>query len=125
MQLSDSRLKTDLSAISTSVLSRMMKLQPMTYRYTAESADSKHSIGFIAQDMQALFPELVGQVTNPKNGIEYLNINYSGLSVLAVKAIQEQQAELEGLKKENEALRSRTEILEARLSRLEKLVGEK
>ena len=72
-----------------------------------------------------MFPELVGQVTNPKNGIEYLNINYSGLSVLAVKAIQEQQAELEGLKKENEALRSRTEILEARLSRLEKLVGEK
>jgi hypothetical protein len=125
MQLSDRRLKTDLSRISNSVLDKMMKLQPMSYRYTAESTDSKRSIGFIAQDMQVLFPELVGQVVNPKTGIEYLNVNYGGLGVLTIKAIQEQQAEIELLKKENEALRSRTESLEARLLRLEKLVGEK
>jgi len=122
---SDRRLKTDIEAISTGILAKMMQLKPVSYRYKAEATDAKHTLGFLAQDVQSLFPELVGQSTdrNGKNG--YLSINYGGFGVLAVKAIQEQQTEIEGLKKENAELRSKTESLEARLLRLEKLVGEK
>lgn len=120
MQMSDRRLKTDISAVSSSIMGKFMQLKPMSYRYIAESSDAQHSLGFMAQDVQTLFPELVGQITNPKDKKEYLNINYSGLSVLAVKAIQEQQTELEQLKKEHEKLRSKYEALEARIEKLER-----
>ncbi len=122
---SDRRLKTDIEAISTGILAKLMQLKPYTYRYKAEAADAQHSLGFLAQDVQTVFPELVGQsiVRFGKKG--YLSINYGGFGVLAIKAIQEQQAEMEGLKKENAELRSKTESLEARLLHLEKLVGNK
>lgn len=122
---SDRRLKTDIQAISEGVLSKMLKLEPMSYRYIAEAKDAKHSLGFMAQEVQTLFPELVAQSTDRSGKEGYLSINYAGFGVLAVKAIQEQQAEIEVLKQENEALRSKTESLEARLLRLEKLISEK
>ncbi len=122
---SDRRLKTDIEAISTGILSKMMQLKPVSYRYMAEAADAKHSLGFLAQDVQSVFPELVGQSTDRNGKKGYLSINYGGFGVLAVKAIQEQQAEIEGLTKENAELRSKTQSLEARLLRLEKLAGEK
>ncbi len=120
MQLSDRRLKTDITAVAPGVLAKMMQLQVKSYRYTAEKADAKNSVGFLAQDVQALFPELVGQFKDQTNGTDYLNVNYTGISVLAVKAIQEQQAEIEALKRENEALRAKFETLEMRLEKLEK-----
>ena len=64
--------------------------------------------------MQEEFPELVA-----KNG-DYLSLNYAGFGVLAIKAIQEQQTEIDKLKKENEALKQQMESVEARLQRLEK-----
>ena len=122
---SDRRLKTDIEAISTGVLAKLMQLKPYSYRYKAEAADAQHSLGFLAQDVQAIFPELVGQSNDKAGKKGYLSINYGGFGVLAVKAIQEQQTEIEGLKKENAELRSKTESLEARLMRLEKLVGDR
>lgn len=120
MQLSDRRLKTDITAVAPGVLAKMMQLQVKSYRYKAEKADASSSIGFLAQDVQALFPELVGQIKDQTNGTDYLNVNYTGISVLAVKAIQEQQVEIEALKRENEALRAKFETLEMRLEKLEK-----
>ncbi|MFN0037501.1 MAG: tail fiber domain-containing protein [Saprospiraceae bacterium] len=122
---SDRRLKTDIAALSTGILAKLLQLQPMTYRYKAEESNAKHSLGFLAQDVQALFPELVGQSVDKAGKKGYLSINYGGFGVLAVKAIQEQQTEIEALQKENAALRAKSESLEARLLRLEKLVGEK
>ena len=122
---SDRRLKTDIEAISSGILAKLMQLKPVSYRYIAEAADANHSLGFLAQDVQSLFPELVAQ-SNDRNGKKgYLSINYGGFGVLAVKAIQEQQSEIEALKKENAALRAKTESLDARLLRLEKMVDKK
>ncbi len=122
---SDRRLKTDIETISSGVLAKLMELKPVSYRYTAEAANAQHSLGFLAQDVQKIFPELVGQSIDRKGKKGYLSINYGGFGVLAVKAIQEQQAEIEDLKKENTALRSKTESLEARLLRLEKMANDK
>lgn len=116
---SDRRLKTDIEAVSNGMLDKLMQLKPVTYRYNAEAAGARHSIGFLAQDVQAIFPELVAQSTNKKGEKGYLSINYGGFGVLAIKAIQEQQREIEALKKENEALRSKFESLESRLQKLE------
>lgn len=117
---SDRRLKTEISSLSTGVLAKLIQLNAVSYRYTAESADAKRSLGFLAQDVQALFPELVAQSHDKFGQKGFLSVNYGGFGVLAVKAIQEQQQEIDALKKENEALRAKFESLEARLERLEK-----
>ena len=85
-----------------------------------EKESAKLSLGFLAQDVQGLFPELVGQSPARDGGESYLSLNYAGFGILAVKAIQEQQQQIESLKNENSALRQQMESLEARLLRLEK-----
>lgn len=117
---SDRRLKRDVLGLDK-VLDRMMLLQPVSYHYNFENPDANRSIGFLAQDVQGLFPELVGH-TNSLDGQQYLALNYAGFSVLTVKAIQEQQTQIETLQNENAALRQRTDELEARLSKLEQLL---
>ena len=51
-------------------------------------------IGFIAQEMNVVFPEFVSY--DKDNDI--YSLNYAGLSVIAIKAIQEQQKIIEELK---------------------------
>ncbi|MBK8429649.1 MAG: tail fiber domain-containing protein [Lewinellaceae bacterium] len=111
---SDRRLKKDIVALPGSTLGKIMQINPVAYRYDVELATAPLSIGFLAQDVQAQFPELVAQ-----NG-DYLSLNYAGFGVLAIKAIQEQQQEVEDLKKENEVLRGQMQAIELRLQRLEK-----
>ncbi len=120
---SDRNLKKEVLGMANGVLNKVLQLQPVTYRYNSEKESAQRSMGFIAQDVQDLFPELVTR--NPLRDGQggYLAVNYAGFGVLAVKSIQEQQAQIDNLKKENEVLRSKTESLEARLLRLEQLVG--
>jgi len=117
---SDRRLKKDIAAVPMGVLEKVLKLNPVSYRYKVESATAKPTIGFLAQDVDELFPELVTKRKQREGTEEMLSLNYAGFGVLAIKAIQEQQAQVETLKKENEQLRARTESLEARLEKLEK-----
>lgn len=117
---SDRRLKKDIADVPMGVLEKVLKLNPVSYRYKVESATAKPTIGFLAQDVDELFPELVTKRKQREGTEEMLSLNYAGFGVLAIKAIQEQQAQVETLKKENEQLRARTESLEARLEKLEK-----
>ena len=111
---SDRRLKKEIAAIPMGVLQKFMQLQPVSYLYKAEKESATRSLGFLAQDVQQLFPELVG--TSPTStGETYLSLNYAGFGILAVKAIQEQQQQIETLREENESLRKRLDAIEARL----------
>jgi len=116
---SDSRLKKDIMDIPGGILEKMLRLHPVSYRYIVENENAKQSLGFLAQDVQALFPELVGHSPAQTGQTSYLNLNYAGIGVLAVKAIQEQQTQIVTLKKKNDELRKRMDTLEARLERLE------
>lgn len=122
---SDRRLKKDVSDISAGVLGKMMQLRPVSYRYKAEKASATPSLGFLAQDVQAVFPELVGENPTRDGKGSYLSLNYAGFGVLAVKAVQEQQAEIEGLKREKQDLQQQVQSLETRLKKLEELVTPK
>ncbi len=110
---SDKRLKKDIQSVGRT-LERLALLQPVYYRYRHENADAKRSVGFVAQDVELLFPELVTQNPMP-DGNTYLGVNYAGFSVLAIKAIQEQQEEIQALRQKNEQLEKRLNALEARL----------
>jgi len=122
---SDRRLKKDIAAIPLGILEKVMQLNPVTYRYKVENDAEKPTIGFLAQDVDLVFPELVSKKV-PRNGTEeMLSLNYAGFGVLAIKAIQEQQAEVIQLKEENQALRSKLDDLESRLQKLEQAMSSK
>jgi hypothetical protein len=114
---SDRRLKKDIIDLASGVLNKIMQLEAKEYRYNSEAANAKPSIGFLAQDVQKYFPELVGEMPARDGSTTFLNLNYSGFGVLAIKAIQEQQTQLDALKKENEALKARLDRLEMMLKK--------
>ncbi|MGH1435256.1 MAG: tail fiber domain-containing protein [Lewinella sp.] len=126
---SDRRLKKDIRPLETS-LAKVLALQPSRYVYRDNNPDGKTSIGFVAQDVQALFPELVLEQKGERdNGL--LSVNYAGFSVLAIQAIQEQQGQIEQLEDALEkaetqqaAQQSLIEAMEQRLLRLEAALKE-
>jgi hypothetical protein len=101
---SDLKLKSDIRDIENTG-SKLMLLKPVKYKMLPQyKGDAKSDsmmtekakvdqMGFIAQDMQKIFPELV---TQDKAGT--LGIKYIELIPILVKAYQEQQAELAALK---------------------------
>ena len=118
---SDKRLKKEIKPIQSS-LKQVLKLNPVTYKWDKENFPEKKfkestEIGFIAQEVELLFPEIVN---TDKNG--YKAMDYAKLSVILTKAIQEQQAEIEELKNINEKLNSKVELL---LNEINKLKVEK
>jgi hypothetical protein len=111
---SDIRLKNLLGNYDKG-LKEIMALQPVKFFYKEgnprELASDEEQIGFVAQDVQKVFPEAVSEA---KDG--YLDFNMHAVNVAVVNAIKELKAENDKLKVENEQLYSR-------LSNLEKLMG--
>jgi len=96
---SDLRLKENITALSDSAnsLSKLLKLNPVTYNYSSTTGYNKETLarrvsGFIAQDLQPVFPGMVGTTTI--NGKEYFNTNLSDLPLYIVEAIKEQQKQI-------------------------------
>ena len=95
---SDERLKKDILPLD-GTLAKLMQLQPKTYHFIS-SDDPRRSFGFLAQEVEKLFPEFV---FTSEAGLK--GISYSNLSVIAIKAIQEQQQQLQQEEKEKETLK--------------------
>ncbi|MEK7254179.1 MAG: tail fiber domain-containing protein, partial [Bacteroidota bacterium] len=112
---SDRRLKENFANLS-SVLPQVLSLNPQAYNLKKDPQKMR-TVGFIAQEVQALFPELVHPAAD-ENGEELLTLNYDGFSVLAVKAIQEQQAIIEQQKTQLEKQETRLEELEKEMSEM-------
>jgi len=88
---SDSRLKENITDLP-SQLNSILALKPKEFDYI-ESEGGGHQIGFIAQEMQEVYPDVVG-----KRPDEMLTITgWSKTEARLVKAIQEQQALIESL----------------------------
>lgn len=101
---SDARLKKDIRSLDN-VLDRVLQLKAVTYHYNKNNDSDPRLYGFVAQDVEKLFPEFVSTAGNGYKGIAYNNF-----SVVAIQAIKEQQQVI------NE-LRSRVEALERSLKR--------
>jgi hypothetical protein len=82
--LSDRRLKTGVVPLGAGSLSNLLKLQPVSFRMKGEGKPLE--LGFIAQDVEKVFPELVS-TAGDQQGIK--SLNYTGLIAPIVKAIQE------------------------------------
>jgi|GEM_PF-856536 len=119
---SDRKLKTNFSPVEGSLV-KLMQLKIYEYDFNKEyskfiSSDQRQ-VGFIAQDVQQLFPgsDLVSSVSMIANNgaettrslasterLDALAISYSAFVPYIVKAMQEQQQIIEDLKKRIEEL---------------------
>lgn len=86
LQTSDIRFKTNIEALPYG-LNEIMKLRPVAYNWKNEPT-SNPKIGLIAQELREIIPEVVkGEETEESA----LGVNYSELSPVIIRAIQEQQ----------------------------------
>lgn len=80
---SDERLKTNIADLTTDTLDTLLTIRTVTYNWNA-TPDGKQMVGFLAQDLQQYFPQLVS--TGPG---DYLQVNYAGITPILVEAIRE------------------------------------
>lgn len=116
-QLSDSRFKRDITTISSETKSALLELKPSTYRFAtvneltaaglprASLSEGVH-YGLIAQEVQAVLPNLVSQevlaipaedLSTQDVPVQTLGVNYSELIPILIAVIQDQQAQIEAL----------------------------
>ncbi len=110
--ISDRQFKRDIKPLNSS-LGSVKKLRPSTYEMKATDS-RKREIGFIAQEVKDHFPELVNEVMDDKTGKSIYTLNYTGITVVAVKALQEQQEIIEQQAERIVALERKFERLQRR-----------
>jgi len=98
---SDSRLKENIVDLPPQ-LENIMALRPVEYDYI-ESEGGGHQIGFVAQEVQEIYPDLVGERVDGMLTLTDLNKNDARL----IKAIQEQQALITNLTERLTALENK------------------
>ncbi len=113
--VSDERLKT-IDGTYTKGLAEVLALQPITYHYKnagertfADEVLKNDNVGFVAQEVQKIFPEAVG---TDDDG--YLNFNMHAILVAYTNAFKEQQKQLSEMKTQIEVLQSEIEALKTK-----------
>ena len=98
---SDRRLKTNIIPISNSI-DIIKKLNGYTFNWNSESKKSqdKQEIGIIAQEVQEVLPQLVGD-----KGMGYLGVEYDKIVAVLIEGIKEQQLQIENLENKIEELK--------------------
>ena len=115
---SDARLKT-VDAVYTKGLSDILKLNTVAYHYKKGNARNlpteEQGIGFVAQELQQVFPEAVKQDSDG-----YLSVDIHPVLISYINAIKELNENNEQLKKQVETQQNQYSELLKRLDALEK-----
>jgi len=98
---SDRRLKDNIEEIP-SVMDKIRKLEVVEYYFKDDKKRENKSIGLIAQDVEKIFPSIVSK---PEDNKSFYSLNYSAFGPIAIKAIQEQQEQIEKQQREIDELR--------------------
>ena len=93
VQTSAAKHKTNIEPLG-SQMSKIGALRPV--RYNWKNRSTPEEIGFIAEEVQKIYPELVGKDSNGKIS----GINYAKMVSVLVKSVQEQQNEIDSLNNE-------------------------
>ena len=106
---SDRRLKKDVNKINDALTS-LFSLNGVTYHYdTANHPEmglsDKPQIGFIAQELEEVYPQFV---VTKENG--YKAVSYAPMVAVLVEAIKEQQTMIESLQQQVNKLSQKKEI---------------
>jgi hypothetical protein len=90
--VSDRRAKDNIATLELTATDKIMQLEAKSYNMKNNPNQKRY--GFIAQDVKEVVSDLVSG--NDTDG--YLGLDYNGLLTIAIKAIQEQQKQIEILK---------------------------
>jgi hypothetical protein len=103
---SDRALKENIVTLP-SQLETVKKLNPVSFDWKekAEDGSTESSIGFIAQEVEALYPKLIktpptDSDAEQANTTQYKSLNYAVMTSILTKAIQEQQEQIDALQSE-------------------------
>jgi hypothetical protein len=108
---SDIRLKENITPLDNS-LGKVLKLQGVNFTWRSDSTH-KNDIGFIAQDVQKVLPELVIQDKN--NGL--LSVKYQNMVAILAEAIKEQQQEIELYKSKLKLLQEKIDQIDSMMTK--------
>ncbi len=100
---SDRNAKTDIES-EQNILKRLMQLDVKNFRWKDCPESTPKTIGLIAQDVQPLFPNLVGEMPASNGAEKHLTLKLGAFGVLAVGAVKELKVEIDELRKEIEKL---------------------
>lgn len=134
---SDRRLKTDIHPIEDNVLEKVLALNPSQFSYNnkyydltgyEKSEQSQQMKGFVAQELQEVFPDMVHE--KEVGGETYLDTNLSSLQIYLVKAFREfydkftrttetHSREIASMKAENAQLKVNDAAKDDKIKRLE------
>lgn len=104
-QASDNKLKSNVTPL-TSALEKLSQIQTATYDFKTKEfpqvpLPSGKQIGFLAENVEAVFPELIKESTAPRienknrelvhDAFTFKSVNYTGMIPVVVAAINEQQ----------------------------------
>lgn len=130
---SDAQFKNDVNDLN-GALDIVNQLQPKTYFLDTLNAyniqfSNKRQYGLIAQDVELILPELVGEITKPNDydsvgniitpSITYKNLNYTSLIPVLIAGMKEQQTQLDAAENHSDSLENVVTDLNNRLSQLE------
>ena len=96
---SDENLKKDVSDLNYGI-NELKNLKPRKYKM---KSDNKEQIGFIAQEVESVIPEVVDTDETPE-GVEQKGLSYGNLTAVLTKALQEAVAKIETLETKVAAL---------------------
>ena len=86
-------------------IENIKKLEPVEFQW---KKDKTKDIGFIAEDVKEVYPNLIAYEEDGEiNGIQY-----SKLTTVLVKALQQQQKEIDNLTKKVDTLTSKLDSLQ-------------
>jgi len=91
---SDKRLKTDISNIENGI-EKVMQMQGVYYKRNDQD-DAKTKVGVLAQDMEAIVPEVV---LTADDEMQTKSVDYGKLTAVLIEAIKDLKAEIDELKK--------------------------
>ena len=99
IQTSDARLKAGVAALPYG-LREVLRLRPVAYRWRGQPTGAQAQLGFLAQEVEPLIPEVVvapPAAAGPGEADVY-GMRYQTLIPVLVRAIQEQQVDIERLR---------------------------
>lgn len=112
---SDRRLKENIVYLSSQeMLDKVLKMKGVTYNWIDKTRGADTVYGFIAQDLQSIFPE---NIKTDKEG--FLSASYGAYDPMIIESIKALNQKIENLQNENLQLKSHNEKLLKRLDTIE------